>query len=100
MAKRAHNHQRTKTINTRWSPHEYKLLVSRRNESGAKTNSAYLRAAALFSQKFEVQPFWVQRDQFNALINFARVLETLPPTKLVNETLTEAKATLKRMCRS
>ena len=100
MAKRAHGHQRTIIITTRWSPHEHKLLVSRRKESGAKGNPAYLRAAALYGPKFEMHDWEGRRHQTNALINFARVLETLIPTKLVNETLAEAKATLRRMCRS
>jgi hypothetical protein len=100
MAKRALGHQRTINFTTRWSPHEYKLLVSRRKEAGAKTDSAYLRAAALYGPKFEANDWSGQRHQTNAVINLARVLETLPPTKLRDEALVEAKATLRRMCRS
>jgi hypothetical protein len=99
MAKRAHGHQRTIRTTTWWSPHEYKLLVSRRIESGSKTIPSYLRAAALYGPKFEANDWSGQRHQTNAVINLARVLENLPPTELRDEALAEAKATLRRMCR-
>lgn len=40
-----------------------------------------------------------QRERLLAIVRLAAALEALPPTKLVNETLIEAKAALARMCR-
>jgi hypothetical protein len=100
MAKRAHGHQRTVVIATRWSPQEIKRLVPRRIKSGAKSNPAYIRAAALTGVEFEMPAYEMQREQWSAVIRLAAVLETYPPTKLVTETLAEAKATLGRMCRA
>jgi hypothetical protein len=100
MAKRASEHQRTRRFTTWLSPHDHKRLVARAARAGAKTVSAYIRAAALGGREFEMPSYEMQREQWFALIRLAAALESLPPSKLVNETLIEAKATLARMCRS
>jgi hypothetical protein len=99
MAKRTHGHQRTISIASWWSPLERERLISRRVNSGAKTISAYLRAAALTGPEFQMPSFETQRDLRNAVIRLAAILESLPPSKLQNETLAEAKAALGRICK-
>lgn len=79
--------------------HEYRRLVSRRNNAGAKTDPAYIRAAVLTGAEFQMPAFETQRDLRNAIIQITSVLQSLPPGKLRNEALTEAKATLSRVCR-
>lgn len=99
MAKRVQGHQRTILTTTRWSAHEYRRLVSRREKSGARTDSAYLRAAALTGAEFQMPAFETQRDLRNAVIQLAMVIESLPPSHLRDEALMEAKAALGRICR-
>lgn len=100
MSKRAPGHQRTKRITTWLSPHDYGRLVKRAARAGAKTVSAYVRAAALGGREFEMPSYEIQREQFFAVIRLAAALEAFPPSPLANETLIEAKATLARMCRA
>jgi hypothetical protein len=51
------------------SEDDYKRLVERAVRAGAKTPSAYLRAAALTGQEFELPPWEALRDLRNAVIN-------------------------------
>lgn len=65
MAQRNHGHQRTRWISFRLSDHDHKRLIERSLRAGAKTPSAYLRAAALTGQEFELPPW----EHLRALIN-------------------------------
>src|SRR6266850_490793 len=98
MPKHLLGHQRTRNLTTRWSEYDYKRLVQRAKRAGAKTPSAYIRAATLAGSEFEMPPFETIRDLRNEVIRLAAALEALPPSKLVNETLAEAKAALGRIC--
>ena len=60
---------RTRRITVRLSEDDYKRLVERAVRAGAKTPSAYLRAAALTGQEFELPPWEALRDLRNAVIN-------------------------------
>jgi hypothetical protein len=100
MAKHLSNHQRTRRTTTWWSESDYLRLRERAQRAGAKTVSAYIRAAALAGGEFEMPAFETTRDLRNAVIRLAAALETLPPTNSVNETLAEAKAALGRICRT
>jgi len=75
-------------------------LVRRTLRSGAKTVSAYIRAAALAGSEFEMRSFEEQRELRNALIRIALVLETYPATPLLTETLIETKAALGKVNQS
>ncbi len=99
MTKRDRSGRRTTQTTTRWTPSEYKRLVSRRDRSGAKTVAAYLRLVALTGEEFQMPAFETLRDLRNAVIRLAMALENLPAGKLQTETLAEAKAALGRICK-
>ena len=65
MAKPKRHHQRTRLVRVRISEHDHKRLVERSARSGAKTVSAYIRAACLTGREFEL-PSW---EHLRALIN-------------------------------
>ena len=64
-----------------------------------KQISGYLRFVALTGEEIQIPAFETLRDLRNAVIQFAAVVESLPPSKLRNETLAEAKAALGRICK-
>lgn len=99
MAKQANGNRKTITTATRWSPLEYRRLVLRRKNSRAKTDSAYIRAAALTGAEFQMPSFDTLREVRNALIQLAEVLSSLPPGPLQQEALAEAKGALGRICK-
>ncbi len=99
MPMTAKNQRKTIRTTTWWTPLEYKRLASRRDKSGAKTDSAYLRFTALTGEEFQMPAFETLRDLRNAVIRLAMALENLPSGKLQTETLAEAKAALGRICK-
>jgi hypothetical protein len=64
MPKRANGHRRNRNVNVRFSESDHAVLVKRAARAGAKTPSAYIRAATLTGQEFEL-PSW---DLLRALI--------------------------------
>ena len=77
MAKATHGYNRTRRIAVRLSESDHKRLVERAARAGAKTTSAYLRAAGLTGQEFELPPWEALRDLRNAVIN-ANLARDLP----------------------
>jgi hypothetical protein len=61
-------HTRTRRITVRLSENDYNRLVERAAASGAKTAAAYLRAAALTGQEFEMPPWEHLRALINAMV--------------------------------
>jgi hypothetical protein len=62
-------HERTKRISVRLSEADYGRLVERAKRARARTPSAYVRAACLTGQEFEL-PSWDElRELRNAVIN-------------------------------
>jgi hypothetical protein len=98
MAKRTQDNQKTICVTSWWSPLEYERLVSRRDRTNAKTDSACLRAAVLTGAESQTPAFETLRDWRNEVSRLAGVLESCPSSKLRDETLAEAKAALGRMC--
>jgi hypothetical protein len=65
MAKATHGYNRTRYFTVRLSENDHRRLVERAIRAGAKTPSAYIRAACLTGQEFEL-PAW---EHLRALIN-------------------------------
>ena len=60
---------RTRRVTVRLSDDDYRRLVERAARAGATSPSAYMRAAALTGQEFELPPWAALRDLRNAVIN-------------------------------
>jgi hypothetical protein len=86
-------------IPSRWSAAEYKMLAERRKRSGAKNDSAYLRAAALTGDEFQLPSFETLRDLRNEMIRLAGAVQALPQSGLRDEVLQEVREAFRRVCR-
>ena len=64
MAK-SHCYNRPRRITVRLSEHDYRRLLERAIRAGAKTPSAYIRAAALAGSEFQMPAFETMRDLRN-----------------------------------
>jgi hypothetical protein len=60
---------RDRIVTVRLSEHDYERLVERSIRAGAKTPSAYIRAACLTGQEFQLPAWEALRDLRNAVIN-------------------------------
>lgn len=69
MAKATHGYDRTIKFSVRLSEYDHHRLVERARRAGAKTPSAYIRAACLTGQEFELPAWEALRDLRNAVIN-------------------------------
>jgi hypothetical protein len=70
----SHGHNRTRFVGLVMSEPDYERLVERSARAGAKTVSAYIRAACLTGREFEMPAHETLRDLRNAVIgaNIAR----------------------------
>jgi mobilization protein NikA len=66
--KRSHGYDRTRFVGVRMSEHDYQRLKERAVRAGAKTPSAYIRAACLTGQEFELPPWEHLRALINAMV--------------------------------
>jgi hypothetical protein len=69
---------RTRRIAVRLSESDHRRLVERARRAGAKTPSAYLRAAALTGQEFELPAWGTLRDLRNEVIKLTAAVKAHP----------------------
>ena len=99
MSKRSHGHDRTRFVGVRMSEYDYQRLAERAVRAGAKTISAYLRAAALTGPEFELPAWATLRDMRNECITLTGAIQNSPPGPIRDRALAKAKEALERICR-
>ncbi|WP_422271592.1 plasmid mobilization protein [Bradyrhizobium sp.] len=86
-------------VNVRMSEHDRQRLAERAIRAGAKTPSAYIRAAALTGQEFELPAWATLRDLRNECIRLTGAINSSPPGPVRDRALEAAIDALDRISR-
>jgi hypothetical protein len=99
MMKHKYGYERTRRISVRLSEHDHKRLVERAERARASTPSAYIRAAALTGQEFELPAWDTLREMRNELIRLTGEIHGSPPGPVRDRALEAATNALDRISR-
>jgi hypothetical protein len=88
---------RTRRIAIRLSESDHKRLVERAERARAKTPSAYIRAAALTGQEFELPCWDALREMRNECIRLTGAINNSPPGPVRDRALEAAINALDRI---
>jgi hypothetical protein len=93
------HHVRDRIVTVRLSEIDHHRLVERCVRARAKTPSAYIRAAALTGQEFELPCYDTLRELINAMIKCTGEIQATPPGPVRDRALEAAIAALDRISR-
>jgi hypothetical protein len=79
------------------SDHEHRVLLERSGRAGARTPSAYIRAAALTGREFRLSDWETLREIRNEVIRLTAAIQNSPPGKVRDRVLEAAIDTLDRI---
>ena len=94
-----HGYERTKIVNVRMSEQEHQKLIERAERSRASTPSAYIRAAALTGEEFELPSWAALREMRNECIRLTGAINSSPPGPTRDRALEAAINALDRISR-
>ena len=81
------------------SDHELRRLDERAAKANASAVSAYIRAASLTGQEFEMPPWKLLRQLINEVVKLTAEIQATPPGAVRNRALDAVINTLDRLSR-